>query len=251
MPDIDLAAIRTLPRPHEFDQPTTEHGPQQRTAVADGQGQAEPSRREPEVAQGEGGQHDAQRTAQPHQVARPGRERQGPQRPVAEDEPQPLGDLRAHPGLLPGRGHLHSRQPDEAQEQRGHQVAHRVDHQDQRRGDRLEEQTAEAGTGQFRGRAGELQPAVAVRGLLPGHHGRQEGLVRDVEEHRAQADGEADRTEQGHAQQPGEVADRQQRDGRGPPDVGRHHHPPHGPTGRATHPPGARTGGTARSPAPI
>ena len=114
---------------------------------------------------------------------------------IAEDEAEPLLELGPQARLLPvgrrdRRGLLGLADPEE--EETRADEAECVDEHGVGRREDLDEDAAEAGPADLRGRAADLELRVAVDDLLALDERRQVRLVRDVEEDLERADEEAD-----------------------------------------------------------
>ena len=191
-------------------QPRREHRPDESADRADPEGQPDLPGVELE---GPAGEEDDDRGRHEREEVHDGRapERR-PQVGMPPQEPQSLDRPAPQPGPLGGTLDRRFVDLDRADGQRRAQERHRVDDHRHRRGERLDEQAAQGGTGDERPGPRGAQQRVRLQVLVapdqPGEEGRVGGLV----EHPARAEDQGDRIQQPHRHEPGHVRNGQHRD---------------------------------------
>ena len=158
-------------------------------------------------------QHRAAHVAE--QVGGPGARGDAAQVPVREDVPDPRPSLLPHARALAGRRIVRLRTdlftPDDADEERGGEVARRVEEDGEGRLDGLDEEAGDRRPGDLRRGARELELRVALDQLVALDDVGQVRLVGDVEEdlERAGEEGHDVDLDEGEP-----AADERDRDGR-------------------------------------
>ena len=195
--------------------------PEQAADGADPHDEAEACGRQLEFAQDEDGLEGADE--HPEQVGGAGGEGDAPQHRVAEHEPQPLGDLATKALSLScraqGLGVTHPRQ-----RERGAEEGDRVGDQQHRCGEDGQEQTGQTGATDAADLARGLQQRVAGAHERPREQNGHEALIRDIEEHRCDADHRGDDDQMPDLERAREPQHRHRREEQRTNEVGGDHH---------------------------